>query len=281
MRVAELWRYPVKSLQGEPLDVASVEADGIAGDRVWALRDGADGKVLTARREPRLLAATARLTDSGMPVIALPGDTTVIGTGPAADAALSDWLGRAVTLAGADDGRSHVAEAFADPTDDGSETLEWTMPSGRYVDAMPLLILTTSSIRRAARVHPAGDWTTRRFRPNVVVDADWADADWADADWADDRWVEDDWCGDVVRLGAVTVAPQRPCMRCTMVTRPQPGIVEDRDVFRVLAREHGGRLGVLSTVLGVGDVCVGDGVAVMPRQRSRAVAAPTASAPAS
>lgn len=271
MRVAELWRYPVKSLQGEPLEVASVEADGIAGDRVWALRDCATGKVLTARREPQLLEATARLTDDGQPVVMLPGDTTVIGTGTAADAVLSDWLGRAVTLSGADDGQRHVAEAFADPTDDSSEMLEWTLPTGRYVDAMPLLLLTTASIRRAAREHRAGDWTTRRFRPSVVVDGDWTD----------DRWVEDDWCGDVVRLGAVAVAAQRPCMRCTMVTRPQPGIVEDRDVFRVLARAHGGHLGVLSSVSRVGDVRIGDAVAVIPRQQPRTVAAPTASAPAS
>jgi uncharacterized protein YcbX len=33
MEVVGLWRYPVKSLQGEPIDAARVEADGVAGDR--------------------------------------------------------------------------------------------------------------------------------------------------------------------------------------------------------------------------------------------------------
>jgi len=41
MRVAELWRYPVKSLQGERLDTADVGAQGLPGDRQWALFDEA------------------------------------------------------------------------------------------------------------------------------------------------------------------------------------------------------------------------------------------------
>ena len=44
MEVVGPWRYPVKSLQGEPIDAATVEADGVAGDRRWAsamsARDG-------------------------------------------------------------------------------------------------------------------------------------------------------------------------------------------------------------------------------------------------
>jgi uncharacterized protein YcbX len=36
-RIAALWRYPVKSLQGEPLPRVAVQADGLAGDRTAAL----------------------------------------------------------------------------------------------------------------------------------------------------------------------------------------------------------------------------------------------------
>jgi uncharacterized protein YcbX len=39
MHVAELWRYPVKSLAGEPLDSAEISADGIPGDRVVQVSD--------------------------------------------------------------------------------------------------------------------------------------------------------------------------------------------------------------------------------------------------
>ena len=52
MRVAELWRYPVKSLQGERLTSADVGPEGLAGDRQWALFDVSTGYGLTARRVP-------------------------------------------------------------------------------------------------------------------------------------------------------------------------------------------------------------------------------------
>ena len=37
-----------------------------------------------------------------------------------------------------------------DATDDKSRAIERTMPAGRYVDALPLLVLATASLRTAA-----------------------------------------------------------------------------------------------------------------------------------
>ncbi len=37
--VSELWRYPVKSLRGERLREMTVTADGVLGDRAYALRE--------------------------------------------------------------------------------------------------------------------------------------------------------------------------------------------------------------------------------------------------
>lgn len=62
------------------------------------------------------------------------------------------------------------AEYFADTTDDVSEAIKWRMPAGRFVDAAPLLVLTTASLRSAAALHPGGDCQVRRFRPNLVVE---------------------------------------------------------------------------------------------------------------
>lgn len=55
MYVQELWRYPVKSLRGEPLEEADVTADGIVGDRRVVIVHPS-GRVITARTQPRLLA---------------------------------------------------------------------------------------------------------------------------------------------------------------------------------------------------------------------------------
>ena len=67
MRVAELWRFPVKSLQGEQLGSATVTGAGIVGDRAFAIFDVATGLGLTARRIPELLDASARVVDDGAP----------------------------------------------------------------------------------------------------------------------------------------------------------------------------------------------------------------------
>jgi uncharacterized protein len=253
MRLIGIVRYPVKSLQGEAVSSAEIEPDGMRGDRCWGIRDETTGKILTGRREPRLLFAAATLRPDGIPVITLPTGANCTGPGAETDTALSEWLAKPVRLVSSASLPPARAEFFEDATDDSSQALEWTMPDGRFVDAMPLLILTTASLRTAAALHPAGDWQLRRFRPNLVVDVE------------GEGWVEDAWCERAtVRIGAVELRPREPCIRCTMVTRPQPDLADDRDVFRTLARNHGGRFGAWTAVHAGGTVAVGDGVCVEP-----------------
>src|SRR5256885_14494789 len=68
MHVAELWRFPVKSMAGEPLGRADVRPDGVAGDRV-AYVLGAHGRIVTARTRPRLLGHRATLGMDGEPQV--------------------------------------------------------------------------------------------------------------------------------------------------------------------------------------------------------------------
>src|SRR2546429_9462357 len=68
MHVAELWRFPVKSMAGEPLGQAEVRPDGIVGDRV-AYVIGAHGRIVTARTRPRLLGHGATLGMDGEPQV--------------------------------------------------------------------------------------------------------------------------------------------------------------------------------------------------------------------
>ena len=245
MEIVGLWRYPVKSLQGEPIDPASVEVDGVVGDRRWGIRDERTGRILTARRRPELLGASAGY-DGDEPVIKLPDGRTVVGPGKRTDGQLSEWLASPVSLVPSLDGDAGKAEFFADATDDTCQAIEWTMPTGRYVDAAPILLLTTVSLRTAAGHHPNGAWDPRRFRPNILVDLD------------GDGWIEDSWVGHPIQLGTVTLIPTQPCIRCTMVTRSQPGLDADVDVFRTLARHHRGLFGVWSDVLTPGSLSIGD-----------------------
>jgi len=251
MRLVQIARYPVKSLQGELVSSAEIEPSGLRGDRCWGIRDETTGKVLTARRAPQLLFAAAALAPDGSPVITLPTGVTCEGPGTDTDSALSDWLDKPVRLVSSVGEPGASAEYFADATDDASEAIEWTMPAGRFVDAMPLLVLTTASLRTAAALHPEGDWHLRRFRANLVIDL------------TEDGWVEDTWCGrTTLRIGSTQLKPQQPCIRCTMVTRPQPGLDGDRDIFRTLARHHGGLFGAWTAVSVGGPIRIGDDVEI-------------------
>jgi hypothetical protein len=246
-RVAQLWRYPVKSLLGERLPSLRLLGDGVDCDRMWGIQDLGDGRVLTARREPRLLFASSRMTaDGAFPVITLPDGQEIIGTGPAIDAVLSAWLGKAVTLVGAADGDAARAEYFADATDDSSRAIEWTMPKGRFVDAFPVLLMTTAGLRGGVTAYQGGAWDVRRFRPNLLVHLD------------GEGWLEDAWAERQVSVGSVQLLPRRRCIRCTMVNRAQPGLDRDVNIYKTLHATHGGEAGMWTQVVKPGVISEGD-----------------------
>jgi len=229
VRIAELWRFPVKSLQGERLGTAELGPLGLRGDRQWALFDLDTGFGLTARRVPDLLFAGARIRDGGVEVI-LPD-----GTVTADDAAISRWLGRPVALRPT---APSVAPTIEAPDDD-EESGGWHPFQGgarTFHDngQARVTLVSTGTL---------GSWDRRRFRVNVVLDG----------------VGEDDLVGSRARLGAALLDVWGPVPRCVMVTRPQPGAIgRDTGVLKTIHRKRGGLLAVAATVLVPGTVTVGD-----------------------
>ncbi len=234
MRVVELWRFPVKSLQGELLAEAELGTGGIAGDRQWALFDVATGFGLTARREPDLLFAAARVRPDGGVEVVLPD-----GTVTADDALLTAWLGRPVALRSA----AQVTERrrYESPDDDLAEAPrrwhDWEgAAGGAFHDNADgrLSLVSTGTL---------GTWDRRRFRSNVVLDGAGEDA----------------LVGARLRLGTALLAVGTPIPRCVMVTRPQPGgIGRDTGVLKTIHRERGGELAIAAQVVEPGVVRLGD-----------------------
>jgi uncharacterized protein YcbX len=68
MFLAEIWRYPVKSMGGERLDRATVGPLGLHGDRAVQVYDGR-GRLVTARTFPKLLGLHATLGPDGEPLV--------------------------------------------------------------------------------------------------------------------------------------------------------------------------------------------------------------------
>jgi len=105
--VVALWRYPVKSMMGEELNAAEVSKAGLLGDRAYALVDGSDGKVASAknpRKWPSLFDFRAALagvprTGTTPPVrITLPDGTVISSEQRDIDQILSTVLKRPGTL---------------------------------------------------------------------------------------------------------------------------------------------------------------------------------------
>jgi uncharacterized protein YcbX len=246
--VARLNRYPVKSLQGEELTAAEIGPAGIAGDRMLAFVAAGSGEVLSAKRTRDLLTAETRMVGEGVEV-RLPEGDWLPAPSAEVDRAASEWLGTAVRLVGPDPDQSGMFRMSFNLDDEDQDVFEWPTPPGSFVDLAPIHLLTTASLRAAARLHPDGAWAVERFRPGVVVDVDDAEG-----------FVEDDWVGGRVRLGPVELEVSMPTIRCPMPTRAQRDLPRDLDIVKTLNREHDGNLGVYGTVVTPGVVSVGDTV---------------------
>jgi hypothetical protein len=130
MKIAELWRYPVKSARGERLESAEVTPNGIVGDRIVHVQDGR-GRIVSSRTRPGLLGLRATLGTDGEPLVdgspwADPGVEAAVRAAAGPDARLV---------------RSDGVERF---------------------DVLPLLVATDGAIARLGVDH-------RRLRPNLVI----------------------------------------------------------------------------------------------------------------
>src|SRR5215207_7184173 len=102
--VAELWRYPVKSMRGGTVSQLLITDRGSVGDRAWALRDPTSGRIASAKRFPRLLEFRATyeveptMTTPGRVRIEAPDGQTVYADEPAASEFVSSLLGRRLRL---------------------------------------------------------------------------------------------------------------------------------------------------------------------------------------
>ena len=129
LRIAGLWRYPVKTLAGEALKSARLETTGIPGDRIVHVR-GPEG-LRTSRRHHRLLGLEGQLGPDGTPRI----------DGHRYDSE------EALALVRAAAGPDAWLEAY-----DGVDRF----------DVLPLLVATDGAAREFGR-------DLRRLRPNILI----------------------------------------------------------------------------------------------------------------
>jgi uncharacterized protein len=261
--VLTLWRYPLKSMQGEELNASHFNDLGILGDRALALVDVETGKVVSAknpRKWPDLFMFRAMFTappEPGEPLppvaVTLPDGSRISSRDARFAEVVSAALGRRVMLATAGAPRPTLEEYWPDMAElDHQDTVtDEAMPPGTFFDLAGVHVLTTNTINRLRELHPRGRFEVRRFRPNIVVQP------------TDDvsDFTENKWVHRQVHIGdEVVLEITGPCPRCVMTTLPQGDLPKDREILRTAARYNDVNVGMYAEVRQTGMVRRGDAV---------------------
>jgi uncharacterized protein YcbX len=211
--VAELWRWPVKSLAGEPLQAGRLDERGLEGDRAYALLDHhkRSWRRLTARQAPALLRWSAAYAGhpAGAALTAPDGTRWRWGQAGLAER-LSEDLRRPVRLAQA----------------------------GDHHDVAGTVLVTVEATRRAVEEALGARLDVRRFRPNLHLELD------------SPAHAEREWVGEALRFGGgVVLRLDHPCDRCAIPTR-DPDSPGERwpELLRHLERDHDLCFGVRARV---------------------------------
>ncbi len=255
--VAELWRYPVKSMRGERIDATAVGDVGLTGDRAYAVVDAATGKVGSAKH-PRLWSALlqceARYAEAPAPggplppvTIILPGGDETGSDAPDVDERLSAVLGHRVHLTtAAPEGNSYLAvwpemdgvvpDAFREQSAVEGDEQEGTLTDlslalaatpGTFFDVSALHVVTTATLEHLGALAPGSRFAVERYRPNIVFAGQ------------GEPFAENGWSGAALRIGdALTATVLLPTMRCIMTTLSQGDLPRDNEVLRTLTRHN-------------------------------------------
>ena len=263
--VVSLWRYPVKSMQGEKLDVSPIGPRGLAGDRAYALIDMQTGHVGSAKRPrqwPGLFECHAAFVeepvDGAVPpaLITLPDGSKIRTDDAAIDECMSDLVGHPVRLEATAPPEPVIEEVWPDvkgsdfygplhdEKEDGDDVIDFRaalMVPGSFFDLSAIHIVTTNSLDVLAEREPAISFDERRFRANIVVRVD-----------GETGFVENDWGGKQVRVGEAVLAVAVPTPRCIMTTLATDDLPKDNGVLKALADHNRVTIGTMGSFPCVG-----------------------------
>lgn len=229
-RVSAIYRYPVKSMAGELLDVATLGWHGIEGDRRFAFRrltDKSSFPWLTASKLPELiLYKPIGLADNGAEPL-----PTHVRTPDGKEYELhSSEL------------RDEISSRF------GSDVELMNLKAGIF-DEASISVITSSTVQRIER-ESERNIDLRRFRPNVVIESNSAEG-----------FEEDKWVGRTLMFGEggerAVVKVYMKDERCRMVNFDPDTAENDVQVMRTVARLNKNYAGVYGTVVSVGELSVG------------------------
>jgi uncharacterized protein YcbX len=231
-RITAIFRYPVKSMAGELLDVARLSWHGIEGDRRLAFRrlnDKSGFPWLTASKLPQLLLYKPFGLDNTPEPL-----PTHVRTPEGKEYELrSDEL------------RQEVSSRY------GSEVELMNLKHGIFDEAC-LSVISLSTVHSVARESGRGVdlCDIRRFRPNVVIETNNTEP------FAEDKWVGRELMFGEGNSGAAMKVTMRD-ERCVMVNFDPDSAERDSEVMKTVVRMNENFAGVYGTVVRAGELRVG------------------------
>ncbi len=274
----ELWRFPVKSMQGSTIDLSMVTPRGVVGDRAWAMRDDNRREVQWGKLYPQLMLCTARYREEPTvariaPVdITFPDGETLGSDHPKINAKLTELCATPASLWPLQPAtnldfykrykpdvakwQQEIAGVFArepdEPLPDLSQLpavlMDYVAVPGTFFDNEELHLITTASLAYMREKNPAAIWDIRRFRPNFFIETPPSVHGLA----------EQAWVGKRLAIGEVELEISAPTPRCGMTVRPQGTLPFDKTILRTIVKEGNQNLGVGAHVKKAGMVRAGD-----------------------
>lgn len=227
--VEALFRYPVKSMRGEPLDTTVLGWHGIDGDRRFAFR----------RVDVR----------GGFPWLSASGLSDLLQFTPTRHDATTGLPTHVRTPEGGE--LPIFGEALAaDVERRCGERVEMLQLKHGTFDEAPVSVITSETIREIARLAGCAP-DVRRFRPNVLIRSSGAVP-----------FEEDEWVGGVLTFGddgpAVSVTMRD--VRCVMLNLDPDGGARAPEMMKAVVRANENNAGVYGTVTRIGQLAVGQTV---------------------
>ncbi len=232
-QIEALFRYPVKSMRGEPLDASTMGWYGLDGDRRFALRrlDERGGMPwLTASTLSELVLFTPQRRE-GAAGDALP---THVRTPEGEEMPI---LGDALA--------ADIERRYGHP-------VQMMQLRHGIFDEASISVITSDTVREIGRL--AGrSADIRRFRPNIVVRSTRAVP-----------FEEDEWLGGVLTFGdaddAPAVAVTMRDLRCVMLNIDPDEASRAPELMKAVVRRNQNHAGIYGAVTRVGRLAVGQTV---------------------
>lgn len=233
-RISAIFRYPVKSMAGESLDVARLGWHGIEGDRRLAVRrlnDKSEFPWLTASKLPQLLLYKPFGLDSNTPEL-LP---THVRTPDGKEFEIQS-----------DELRREISNRY------GSDVELMNLKHGIFDEAC-ISVISLGTVHGVER-ESGREVDLRRFRPNVVIETHNVEP------FAENEWVgrtlmfgEGNSGADAIAAIGVTMKDER----CVMVNLDPDTAQKDSEVMKTVVRMNNNYAGVYGTVVRAGELRVG------------------------